>query len=138
MSDALRQAAQAALDAWDRYETHECLRGWMDMLRAALAEPAPTQAEPVAWLYRTDANPTKWSVSTESPDKVELWNDIAEWKPLYLAAPTIPHGWRLVPVEPTEEMITAARDSHEGEAYLPVSLYKAMLAAAPAPGGEHE
>lgn len=40
--------------------------------------------------------------------------------------------YKLVPVEPTMEMIEAARKHHEGEAYLPVSLYKAMLAAAPA------
>ena len=41
--------------------------------------------------------------------------------------------WKLVPVEPTPEMITAAKNDHEGESYLPVSLYKSMLAAAPQP-----
>jgi len=40
---------------------------------------------------------------------------------------------KLVPVEPTPEMVEAAREHHEGEAYLPVSLYKAMFAAAPQP-----
>lgn len=44
--------------------------------------------------------------------------------------------FKLVPLEPTEAMIDAARDHHEGEPYLPVSLYKAMLAAAPAVQGE--
>lgn len=44
--------------------------------------------------------------------------------------------YKLVPVEPTQEMVEAARQHHEGEAYLPVSLYKAMLAAAPAVQGE--
>ena len=43
---------------------------------------------------------------------------------------------KLVPLEPTEAMIEAARDQHEGEPYLPASLYKAMLAAAPAVQGE--
>lgn len=51
------------------------------------------------------------------------------------ASPTIPDGWKLVPVEPVWPMIAAAIKHHEGEAFLPVSLYKAMLAAAPAPGG---
>jgi len=42
----------------------------------------------------------------------------------------------LVPKEPTDAMIASAREHHEGEAYLPVSLYRAMLAAAPSPTGE--
>lgn len=39
--------------------------------------------------------------------------------------------WKLVPAEPTPEMVEAARAHHEGEAYLPYSLYTAMIAAAP-------
>ena len=39
--------------------------------------------------------------------------------------------YKLVPVEPTTEMIMAARKHHEGDAYLPNSLYASMLAAAP-------
>lgn len=42
----------------------------------------------------------------------------------------------LVPMEPTADMVEAARENHEGEPYLPVSLYKAMIAAAPAVQGE--
>ena len=37
-------------------------------------------------------------------------------------------GWRLVPVEPTQEMIDAMRSS----VWLP-ACYRAMLAAAPTP-----
>ena len=44
-----------------------------------------------------------------------------------------PTGWKLVPVEPTHDMVYAAREHHEGEPYLPHSLYSAMLAAAPQP-----
>lgn len=47
--------------------------------------------------------------------------------PLYLS-PTLPIGWKAVPVEPTKEMITEYIMS---PAYSPVSQYKAMLAAAP-------
>lgn len=53
---------------------------------------------------------------------------------VYAAAPQppqIPEGYKIVPIEPTSSMIAAARLHHEGEAYLPVSLYKAMLEAAP-------
>lgn len=42
----------------------------------------------------------------------------------------VPEGYALVPVEPTEAMIVAAREHHEGDHYLPVSLWRAMLAAA--------
>ncbi|MFK8256827.1 ead/Ea22-like family protein [Erwinia sp. AnSW2-5] len=50
-------------------------------------------------------------------------------------AASTPDGWKLVPLEPHWSMIDAAIKHHEGEAFLPVSLYKAMLAATPAPGG---
>lgn len=42
-------------------------------------------------------------------------------------------GMVMVPKIPTPEMIVAARFSHEGEAYLPYSLYSEMIAAAPNP-----
>lgn len=42
-------------------------------------------------------------------------------------------GLVMVPREPTPEMVVAARLDHEGEAYLPYSLYASMLAAAPNP-----
>lgn len=53
-----------------------------------------------------------------------------------LNSPVIPDGWKLVPIEPTAEMAQAARDCHEGESFLPYSIYRAMLAAAPAQESE--
>jgi len=38
---------------------------------------------------------------------------------------------KIVPIEPTDAQITSANDYHEGGYYLPVSLYKSMIAAAP-------
>lgn len=38
-------------------------------------------------------------------------------------------GFVLAPKEPTPEMVEAARKHHEGEPYLPYSLYKAMIGA---------
>lgn len=53
MTDALKQAAQAALDAfyaWDAYRAPLTDVGAaMNNLKAALAKPTPTQGEPVAW-----------------------------------------------------------------------------------------
>lgn len=43
----------------------------------------------------------------------------------------IPEGWQLVPVKPTMEMIKNAAGDHEGENWLPHSLWASMLAAAP-------
>ena len=39
-------------------------------------------------------------------------------------------GCVVVPVEPTQAMIDAVRSEHEGEPYLPYSLYKSFLKAA--------
>lgn len=41
--------------------------------------------------------------------------------------------WAMVPTKITDAMIAAARKTHEGAHYLPVSLYDSMLAAAPDP-----
>ena len=51
----------------------------------------------------------------------------------------IPEGWKLVPKEPTPEMIEAAKDNRlaQPEGTLPGSamrqMYEAMIAAAPSP-----
>lgn len=42
----------------------------------------------------------------------------------------VPEGFVLVPKEPTDKMIMAAHEHHEGETYLPHSLYTAMIEAA--------
>lgn len=66
----------------------------------------------------------------------------------------VPKGWKLAPLEPTPEMLDARRDSEDGmdgylvedtEYYFPdrgavrdflACVYRGLLAAAPAPGGE--
>ena len=50
----------------------------------------------------------------------------------------VPEGWRLVPVEPTREMLLAAEAKHPpagkaGAIGLAVEMYRAMLSAAPLP-----
>jgi len=44
-----------------------------------------------------------------------------------------PDGWVLVPRVATEAMRIAATKDHEGDFFLPFSLWKSMLAAAPTP-----
>lgn len=77
------------------------------------------------------------------PDRAEIWQ-AARRAP----AAGAPEGWKLVPVEPTDEMQDAAGESvygysryqaeewgksekFESSAYVGVEAYRAMLAAAP-------
>ncbi len=68
---------------------------------------------------------------------VILENDIAVWMADFVVAqpaPSIPEGWKLVPVEPTEKMKHAGRAAawSNAVAYNETrDIYKAMLAAAP-------
>lgn len=53
-------------------------------------------------------------------------------------ASKVPEGWKLVPVEPTREMIEAGNDgfrSPESRRHTVSSCYRAMLAAAPSQEG---
>jgi len=58
------------------------------------------------------------------------------WQAALATQPQAPQGWKLVPIEPTEEMCQAAlncqdwdpKDTPEAEMYC---LYQAMVAAAP-------
>ncbi len=87
----------------------------------------------------------------------EEWGDY-ECRYLYTTppAPSAPDGWKLVPVEPTEKMVINGFESRPGQefseptvwekysqmsgcqqaAYKAQLCWAAMLAAAPAPGGE--
>lgn len=112
----------------------------IEACRAALAAPA---AVPVAWSYDwigSEHNP-HFMVAGEVADGLRLGNppllgpDSARtnWTPLYAApaAPSVPPGWKLVPVEPTDAMVDA---THHGQ---PVSdIWRDMLAAAPTDGGQ--
>ena len=65
------------------------------------------------------------------------WNRRAESgtfdKPfVFQTRPTVPEGWKLVPIEPTVEIVQAAQDyfvSHDEWGFS--GMYRAMLAAAP-------
>jgi len=55
--------------------------------------------------------------------------------------PSVPDGWKLMPIEPTQEMINHVIDERlealvAGKEHTFIDIYKAMLAAAPKPEGE--
>ena len=50
--------------------------------------------------------------------------------------PEIPDGWKLVPIEPTKDMMAAARVNRAYPLSTDHQLWHAMLAAAPSPGAE--
>lgn len=72
----LRKAAQDVVDVWRMYGTAKSLRGWMEILEAALKEQQ-TQQEPVAWRHKGAGH------FTVTP----LVSKFSEWEPLYAAPP---------------------------------------------------
>ena len=91
--------------------------------------------KPVAWCREPDKYGRR-KLSFEKPTEITA----STWHPLYALpgaqtqpAPSIPEGWKLVPIEPTEEMTTAfarvfnVRD--QSGTFTPA--FRAALAAAP-------
>ena len=100
-----------------------------DMWNACRAEML--KAQPVSNPYKL-----KDAVADIRNSGVEIDADKIKAERDAINSPVIPDGWKLVPIEPTAEMAQAARDCHEGESFLPYSIYRAMLAAAPAQESE--
>lgn len=48
------------------------------------------------------------------------------WK-LWRQAQAVPEGYVLMPIKPTETMVMAVVKEHEGDAFLPYSLYDAYV-----------
>lgn len=113
------------------------------------AQPQPVaQGEAVAWQCRgiMAGHFTEWQeCEKEHYDKrtpLTGWGDNeieTEFRELY-ATPTIPTGHRVVPVEPTEDMLDAAT-VHDTEPRTPKVddwnriTYQLMIAASPSAGG---
>ena len=133
-------AAQFGRDA-DEAKTHLAFaKDELNHLRAKIE--AMEKQEPVAWLHesRRDSDVVTSAVK-------HVWQrarpmSLAAYSiPLYLApgaqpAPGIPEGWKLVPIEPTHEMLDAGEDTfvptYTGTPVsAPIDVYCAMLAAAP-------
>jgi hypothetical protein len=97
------------------------------------AQPSPApQGEAVAWRWRKAGTDGPWDTGgnpIEGPGAADFY----EIEPLYASpALTEPEGWRLVPVEPTDEMLHAAQDATISTGWDQArDCYAAMLAASP-------
>ncbi len=144
-----RELLQHALNALENFAYHGKAVGWADVatsIRAHLTRPEPM---PIAW-----ANINKHGDITRTSNKRDAWAKT----PLYAAQPTpaphpdefvcpycfdqgaapvpVPPGWKLVPVEPTYEMIREAQIAQEQfGAMSHGGVYRVMLEAAPPPPG---
>ena len=78
--------------------------------------------QPVAWTTMPDADDWAFVSGPEDPNG----RLPGVWFPMF-SKPQIPNDMAIVPISPTESMIKAAAKYHEGELYLPYSLYKIMV-----------
>lgn len=166
---ALKDIANDYADRFDiaSSSTNPGIKIVIEQARAAIAaaeaaQPASAQqqGEPVAWAaFASNGNCRIWFGDKASADNwAEATGIHGPLTPLYTAPPapacSVPDGWRLVPVEPTEEMIRGAclaQSSEKYESYeswwddhssgvserirsILVKDYHAMLAAAPKGG----
>ncbi|HFF8968250.1 hypothetical protein [Serratia marcescens] len=109
------------------------------------APPAPANAQSVAWEMRYwNSGHNCWHDWERITEEKHAELSIAfatdsdhEFRVLYDAppAPAVPDGWKLVPVEPTEEMLRAA---YRESGVYSAKAYRAMLAAAPEGGNDHD
>lgn len=103
------------------------------------------QGKPAYWvLPNGKVLPEKYVTRFGSKnDQGEFKYHETEWIPLYTAAPSIPEGWQLVPVEPTRDMLFAVIrmfTSHtlRGQDTDTRDAYQVLLLAAPKPAKETE
>lgn len=116
----------------------------------ALAAPSPASggvtAEPVAWAYEYLDGFGNWHFHLgQAKPEDHHFRDIRNIRPLYAHPPVAEPeaGWKLVPVEPTVDILNAGWRALKGvnRTVNPTEIitYRAMLAAAPTPtagGGE--
>lgn len=106
--------------------------GESKLIACALLAVLDAQEIPVAF-YANDAY-----YNTES---AALKDGAEEVMPLYTTPPTasVPEGYKLVPIEPSKEMLLASK-RYKAKNKVPTGpgVYRAMIAAAPAPGGDAE
>jgi len=86
-------------------------------------------AKPVGEFY--EFKPGDWYQRSPGDRGVKKWTPLYKVQP----APSAPDGWKLVPVEPTAKMMVAGTLVSEFQED-PAGMYRAMIAAAPAPGGD--
>lgn len=128
----LRQAAQQALEALERADKisgHANNRKAITALHQAIG--GEQQAEPVAWECKAGGlkRLTQHQYEAQSDAIKRHYTRIQPAQQPALTA--IPSGWKLIPVEPTREMLTTWIKADVVSNRTAPDLYRAMLAAAP-------
>lgn len=112
---------------------HDALHAELETLKAWKEEVE--KQEPVATVIK-EGDSRYWTSE-------RLWTFPDGKYPLYTQAgaqaqpaPSVPEGWKLVPIEPTQEMTNHVIDERlealvAGKEHTFIDIYKAMLAAAP-------
>ena len=123
---ALAEQAQPTSEAgWLHRLDMEKSEAWMAGYAQGLKRAAE-QAQPVAYRHLHEDGWEYYDAPTA--------DDCAECQPLYTTppAPVAPPGWRMVPEEPTEAMLSAAQSAWlRDPARKTTTMYRAMLAATP-------
>ena len=115
----------------DKKMTDEELWGFVS---AGMITPAHT-AQPIDRKCATCKHWQGEQSADETPDRITLEEAFNAGKQ---SAPSVPDGWKLVPIEPTQEMTNHVIDERlealvAGKEHTFIDIYKAMLAAAPKP-----
>ena len=104
-----------------------------EAFNAGYAQPAPSESSIAAGVL------SGMFLSLDGHDKAQPgyewrkgWNDALRQAMDYAQpAPFIPEGWKLVPIEPTFEMLDKGLDQSFGYVGVAREVWAAMLAAAP-------
>lgn len=100
-------------------------------------EAVKAGCEGYIWRDCENSHPIGLYTAPPAPSAPEIAYDLAEprTEATVITHYQSPPGWKLVPVEPSEEMIEAGDQFMDGLSRLG-EAYEAMIAAAPSPGGE--
>ena len=108
---------------------------WMPLPDPPGAQPAPSIPVEAIGKMLADVMAVAVSNGANSVSMPDEYVEVAVWlqgECPTQPAPSVPDGWKLVPIEPTPTMITAALESsHAINAHRAEYCYRAMLAAAP-------
>lgn len=123
-----------------------CRVSWDERIAMAraLMSVLDAQEKPSAWIINCNSARINFAETEKtSVDKIieecrENGTDI-DVTPLYTTPPaaSAPEGYKLVPIEPSKEMLLASK-RYKAKNKVPTGpgVYRAMIAAAPAPGGD--
>ena len=103
----------------------------VEKLDGGLSALTDVLGQHVGWMVFLDANDVSNAAMYPLNEELVAMSAAMRWGACVMrvyTAPKVPEGWKLVPVEPTEEMLNACWDTPYSSY---IRKYKAMLAAAP-------